>query len=76
VILDTSVSSRHLLEPLLLIYKLRGSADLWVASSACGSGCPQISNVFNASTSSTFKDSSLSLDIIYGSGEVKGTVGT
>ncbi|KAF9513772.1 hypothetical protein BS47DRAFT_1295821 [Hydnum rufescens UP504] len=52
-----------------------GSADLWVASSSCTSNCPNIADVFDPSMSTTFENSSLSLDIVYGSGEVKGIVG-
>lgn len=48
-----------------------GSADLWVASSACSTGCNGIKS-FNATSSSSFSNLSLPFDITYGSGRAQG----
>ncbi|KAF8322235.1 acid protease [Clavulina sp. PMI_390] len=51
-----------------------GSSDLWLAGSTCTS-CSSIGNTFDTSTSSTFQSTGAVIDITYGSGEVKGTLG-
>lgn len=52
-----------------------GSADLWVASKECATGCNGIAT-FDSSTSSTFINSSTPFSIQYGSGEAAGSLGT
>lgn len=52
-----------------------GSADLWLASSSCTSGCEQITT-FDTSTSSSFTNLSTPFEITYGSGEASGTLGS
>jgi len=51
-----------------------GSADLWVASSNCVTGCGSVPT-FNAASSSTFKNQSTPFSITYGSGAAQGTLG-
>lgn len=54
-----------------------GSADLWVTSTTCGSStCSSLPNKFDASKSSTFKNSSTPFTITYGSGNAQGYLGT
>jgi cathepsin D len=48
-----------------------GSADLWVASSSCSTGCNGIT-AFNSTTSSSFKNTTAPFDITYGSGRAQG----
>jgi len=48
-----------------------GSADLWVASSSCNTGCNGIKS-FNPSSSTSFKNNSTPFDITYGSGRAQG----
>ena len=52
-----------------------GSADLWVASSTCGSSCTQ-TQTFNYGASSTYNSTGQSFSITYGSGSASGTTGT
>ncbi|KAI6044490.1 aspartic peptidase domain-containing protein [Pisolithus marmoratus] len=51
-----------------------GSADLWVADTSCTIGCSRIA-VFDATSSSTFKNLSQPFDITYGSGQAVGSLG-
>lgn len=53
-----------------------GSSDLWVASSACTSGTCSGLSTYHAASSSTFKNTSTSFTINYGSGSAYGTLGT
>ena len=48
-----------------------GSADLWVASSQCGSSCGKHAKYYS-SKSSTYVANGTSFDIMYGSGPVSG----
>lgn len=50
-----------------------GSADLWVADVSCTIGCSRIA-VFDATSSSTFKNLSQPFDVTYGSGEAVGSL--
>ncbi|KAF8322232.1 acid protease [Clavulina sp. PMI_390] len=52
-----------------------GSSDLWLASSQCDVGCSSVTNPFDTSASSSFKNTQLPIDIQYGSGEVQGIIG-
>ncbi|KAF8328140.1 aspartic peptidase domain-containing protein [Cantharellus anzutake] len=53
-----------------------GSADLWVASSDCHTGCDSIPATFNSSLSTTYKAAGRILEIQYASGRASGAVGT
>jgi cathepsin D len=54
-----------------------GSADLWVTSTTCASStCNSLPTKFDASKSSTFKNSSTPFTITYGSGNAQGYLGT
>ena len=54
-----------------------GSADLWVTSNACASStCNTLPTKFDASKSSTFKNSSTPFSITYGSGNAQGYLAT
>jgi hypothetical protein len=50
-----------------------GSSDLWVADSNCATGCRQVPT-FDAKSSTSFKNSSSSFSITYGSGQAKGVL--
>jgi len=52
-----------------------GSADLWVADSSCTTGCAGLPT-FQPSSSSSFKNSSQSFSIQYGSGSAQGSLGS
>lgn len=52
-----------------------GSSDLWLADSACTTGCDQITT-FNPDSSSSFKNLSTAFSITYGSGQAAGVLGT
>ncbi|PKI82587.1 cathepsin D [Malassezia vespertilionis] len=53
-----------------------GSADFWVADAQCvpQQGCPNDMQRYDSSKSSSFKDSSKSFHVPYGSGEVAGSL--
>ncbi|KIO34071.1 hypothetical protein M407DRAFT_150488 [Tulasnella calospora MUT 4182] len=51
-----------------------GSADLWVASKNCTTGCSNVP-LFDSSASTTFKDLSTPFTIKYGSGGAAGSLG-
>ncbi|KIY53016.1 acid protease, partial [Fistulina hepatica ATCC 64428] len=53
-----------------------GSADLWLASSSCSSGCSSVGPTFNPSDSSTFSNKSTAFSITYGSGSAQGYLAT
>ncbi|KAH8555917.1 aspartic peptidase domain-containing protein [Umbelopsis sp. PMI_123] len=50
-----------------------GSADLWIPSSACSQASGCLGKTFDASQSSTLKNTSVPFDIVYGSGFDNGT---
>ncbi|KAL4078971.1 aspartic peptidase domain-containing protein, partial [Scleroderma yunnanense] len=50
-----------------------GSADLWVADTSCTSSCDKVA-VFEAASSSTFKNLSQPFQIVYGSGQASGSL--
>ncbi|KIM44828.1 hypothetical protein M413DRAFT_363610 [Hebeloma cylindrosporum] len=52
-----------------------GSADLWVADSACTSGC-ESDPTFDPSSSSSFQNESTAFTITYGSGQAAGSLGS
>ncbi|PPQ96798.1 hypothetical protein CVT26_006201 [Gymnopilus dilepis] len=52
-----------------------GSADLWVADSACVTGCSNVPT-FDPSSSSTFQNQSTTFAITYGSGQAAGSLGS
>ncbi|KAF5328166.1 hypothetical protein D9619_013433 [Psilocybe cf. subviscida] len=52
-----------------------GSADLWVADSACLVGCADVPT-FNPSSSSSFKNQTVTFSITYGSGQAAGWLGS
>ncbi|KAF8504113.1 aspartic peptidase domain-containing protein [Gautieria morchelliformis] len=53
-----------------------GSSDLWVASTQCLQGCPSGTTTYNPSSSSSFKDTSQTVSITYGTGAVQGDAGS
>ncbi|KAF8326642.1 aspartic peptidase domain-containing protein [Cantharellus anzutake] len=53
-----------------------GSTDLWLASQNCSIGCSTVTNRYDPTKSSSYKDTSSPLHIRYGSGAVSGTIGT
>lgn len=53
-----------------------GSSDLWVASSACATGCGQGTPKYNSGSSSSFSNQKQAVSITYGSGAVAGQLGT
>jgi cathepsin D len=52
-----------------------GSADLWLASSACTEGCNGFPT-FDSSTSSSFSSTGSPFSVTYGSGKASGSLGT
>ncbi|KAF8972676.1 aspartic peptidase A1 [Flammula alnicola] len=52
-----------------------GSADLWIADSACITGCESVPT-FDSASSSTFHNQSTSFSITYGSGRAAGSLGS
>lgn len=52
-----------------------GSSDLWLADSACTTGCQGVPT-FNPTSSSSFTNESTPFAITYGSGEAAGALGT
>ncbi|KEI41448.1 uncharacterized protein L969DRAFT_15467 [Mixia osmundae IAM 14324] len=53
-----------------------GSGDMIVASSSCSSGCTNITNKYDTSSSSTSDSTSTAFEITYGSGSASGTLVT
>lgn len=53
-----------------------GSSDLWVASSACTTGCGQGTQKYDSGSSSSFSNQKQAVSITYGSGAVAGQLGT
>ncbi|TFK71382.1 aspartic peptidase A1 [Pluteus cervinus] len=51
-----------------------GSADLWIASEHCTSGCNSVSK-FVTSSSTTYNNSSVPFNVTYGSGSASGYMG-
>ncbi|KIY60860.1 acid protease, partial [Cylindrobasidium torrendii FP15055 ss-10] len=52
-----------------------GSADFWIASSNCTSGCENVPT-FDPSSSSSFKSANQDFSITYGTGHASGTLAT